>query len=143
MIFVDANIWCYFFDARLPEHEHVKGAMREVLMREKVAVNTVIVMEAVHYLTRNLSEAEASVKTEAFVNLGNMRVLDFDRALMGVAVEYLTTYARSDGLGGRDSTVIASLSKFGIKRLMTHDRTLGAFAEKLGFESIDPIPKAK
>ena len=140
MIFVDTNIWCYFFDARLPEHEYVKEAMREVLMEETVAVNTVTVMEVAHYLTRNLSEAEAKRKAEIFVNLRNMKILDFDRALMGVAIDYLTTYARSDGLGGRDSTVIASLSKFGIKRLLTHDRSLGAFAEKLGFEPIDPIP---
>ena len=142
MIFIDTNIWCYFFDARLPEHEHVRGTMREVLMKETVVVNTVIVMEVAHYLTRNLSEAEAKRKAGVFVNLRNMKILDFDRTLMGVAVDYLTTYARSDGLGGRDSTVIASLSKFGIESLLTHDRALGAFAEKLGFESIDPIPTA-
>jgi predicted nucleic acid-binding protein len=143
MIFVDTNIWCYFFDARLPEHEHVKGAMREVLMKETVTVNTVIVMEVAHYLTRNLGESEAKRKVEVFVTLRNMKILDFNRALMGVAVDYLTTYARSDGLGGRDSTIIASLSKFGIKSLLTHDRALGAFAKKLGFESIDPIPRVQ
>lgn len=140
MIFVDANMWCYFFDARLPEHEHVKEVMREALMKETVVVNTVVVMEVAHYLTRNLGEVEAKRKAEVFVNLRNMKILDFDRGLMGVAVDFLTTYARSDGLGGRDSTVIASLSTFGIKSLLTHDRALGAFAEKLGFESIDPIP---
>lgn len=140
MIFVDTNIWCYYFDARLPEHEHVKEAMRRVLMKETIVVNTVIVMEVAHYLTRNLGEAEAKSKADVFLNLRNMKILDFDRAIMGVAVDYLTTYARSDGLGGRDSTIIASLSKLGIKSLLTHDRALGAFAEKLGFESMDPIP---
>ena len=140
MIFVDTNIWCYYFDTRLPEHERIREPLRGILRTEEIAVNTVTVMEVAHYLTRNLDEAEAREKVESFTNLRNMNVIDFDKALMTTALEYLTKYAKSDGLGGRDSTILASLDKLKIEILFTHDKTLGALAQKIGVKLIDPIP---
>lgn len=139
MIFVDTNIWCYYFDARLPEHEHVKEPLRNILKSTDTAINTVIVMEVAHYLTRNLKEAEARERVESFINLRNMDIIDFDKALMTTALEYLTKYAESEGLGGRDSTILASLDLLKIETLFTHDQSLKALAQKLGIKIIDPI----
>lgn len=140
MIFVDTNIWCYYFDARLPEHKHVKEAMRNTLKSGEVIINTVIVIEVAHYLTRNLDEAEAKEKVESFINLRNMKVVDFDKALLTISLEYLTRYAKSDRLGGRDSTILASLDRLTIETLFTHDQNLKSLAQKLGVKIIDPIP---
>lgn len=139
MIFVDTNIWCYYFDARLPEHKHVKETLRNTLKSREVIINTVIVMEVSHYLTRNLDEAKAREKVRTFINLHNMKVVDFDKALMTLSLEYLTRYAKSDGLGGRDSTILASLEMLKIETLFTHDKDLEALAKKLGVKIIDPI----
>ena len=140
MIFVDTNIWCYYFDARLPEHKHVREPLRNILKSTDTAINTIIVMEVGHYLTRNLDEAEAREKIESFINLRNINIIDFDKALMTTALEYLTKYAKSDGLGGRDSTILASLDLLKIETLFTHDQNLKALAQKLGIKIIDPIP---
>ena len=140
MIFVDTNIWCYYFDARLPEHKHVRDPLRNVLKNRDVAINTVIVMEVAHYLTRNLDEEEAREKVESFIKLRNMNIVDFDKALMTLALEYLTRYAKSDGLGGRDSTILASLDRLKIETLFTHDQNLKVLAKMLGVKIIDPIP---
>ena len=139
MIFVDTNIWCYYFDARLQEHERVREPLRGILRTEEIAVNTVTVMEVAHYLTRNLDEAEAREKVESFTKLSNMNIIDFDKALMRTALEHLTKYAKSYALGGRDSTILASLDKFKIETLLTHDKTLAVLAQKLGVKVIDPI----
>ena len=56
MTFIDTNIWSYYFDARLPEHKHVRDPLNNVLKNREVAINTVIVMEVAHYLPRNLDE---------------------------------------------------------------------------------------
>jgi len=140
MIFVDTNIWCYYFDTRLPEHKHIKETLRNTLKSREVIINTVIVMEVAHYLTRNLDEAKVKEKVESFINLRNMKVVDFDKALMAISLEYLTRYAKSDRLGGRDSTIFASLDRLKIETLFTHDQNLKALAQKLGVKIIDPIP---
>lgn len=138
MMFVDSNIWCYYLDSRLPEHVHVREPMRGVIRGGEVAINTVVVMEVAHYLTRSL--AEAGEKIESFVGLRNMRIVDLDRELMRASLEYLTRYAGSHGLGGRDSTILASMDRLGIDALLTHDRGLKAVAERLGIRVEDPIP---
>ncbi|RLI09083.1 hypothetical protein DRO42_05195 [Candidatus Bathyarchaeota archaeon] len=140
MIFIDTNIWCYYFDARLPEHEYVIEPLRNTLKSEEIIVNTVIVMEVAHYLTRNLDEKEAKEKIESFINLRNMKIVDFDKALVTLALELLTRYAKSNRLGGRDSTILASLDRLKIKTLFTHDQNLKDLAQKLDIEIIDLIP---
>lgn len=140
MIFVDTNIWCYYFDSRLPEHKHVRETLRNTLKSREVFINTVIAMEVAHYLTRNLDEAKAKEKVESFINLRNMKVIDFDKSLMAISLEHLTRYAKSDGLGGRDSTILASLDRSKIETLFTHDKNLKSLAQKLGVKIIDPIP---
>lgn len=44
MLLIDANIWCYYFDARHPEHEQVKMLIRQALLSERLAVNTLVVI---------------------------------------------------------------------------------------------------
>ncbi|RJS86736.1 type II toxin-antitoxin system VapC family toxin [Candidatus Bathyarchaeota archaeon] len=87
MIFVDANIWCYYFDRRLPEHEHVRELMRKIIKSEEIVCNTIVVMEVAHYLVRHFKGADARRKIGYFVNLRNMNIVDFDRSVMTEALE--------------------------------------------------------
>jgi predicted nucleic acid-binding protein len=141
LLFVDSNIWCYYFDARLPEHVGVRDAMREIIKAQEIACNTVIVMEVAHYLVRHFTEEIARKKIEAFVNLSNIDIADFNRQLLSETVETLLAYA--EGLGGRDATVIASMKLQNIKKIVSHDDIFKHLANKLELEVTDPAQPAQ
>ncbi|MBO3840666.1 MAG: PIN domain-containing protein [Thermoproteota archaeon] len=140
MIFVDSNMWCYYFDQRLPEHGYVREPMREIIKTDEIACNTIIVMEVAHYLVRHFPAKAAWRKIEYFVNLENMKIVDFDRQMMMKALDSLVEYAYTHGLGGRDATVIATLKKLRVKKLLSHDNIFKRLATKLEIEVVDPIP---
>ncbi|MGD0405444.1 MAG: hypothetical protein ABSB10_02165 [Candidatus Bathyarchaeia archaeon] len=56
MIFIDSNMWCYYFDKRLPEHEQVRDIMRKTITSEDIVCNTLIILEVAHYLVRHFTE---------------------------------------------------------------------------------------
>jgi predicted nucleic acid-binding protein len=53
LIFIDSNIWCYYFDRSAQEHNIVSDKLEKVL-EGRGAINTVIEMEVAHYLIKNL-----------------------------------------------------------------------------------------
>jgi predicted nucleic acid-binding protein len=61
MYCLDANVWVYFFDSGLDEHEQVRDLVAEILADEPVFVTTVLQMEVVHYLTNQLADSEPYV----------------------------------------------------------------------------------
>ena len=138
MLFVDSNIWCYYFDQRLPEYASVRDAMREIIKSEQIACNTVIVIEVAHYLVRHFTEKIARKKIETFINLTNIDIADFNRQALNQTVETLLAYAYTEGLGGRDATVIASMKLQNIKKIVSHDDIFKRLANKLELEVIDP-----
>ena len=139
MIFVDSNIWCYYFDQRVPEHERVREPMREIITSEEIACNTIIVMEVAHYIVRHFNEKSARKKIDFFINLRNMQISDFNREMMQESLASLLEYSYADGLGGRDATIIATLKSQNIKRIITHDAVFKRLAAKLTLEVTDPI----
>jgi predicted nucleic acid-binding protein len=138
MLFVDSNIWCYYFDQRLPEYAFVRETMREIIKSEEIACNTVIVMEVAHYLVRHFTEKIARKKIDCFINLRNMQITDFNSQALSETVEILLAYAYAEGLGGRDATVIATMKLQNIKKIVSHDYIFRRLANKLELEVIDP-----
>ena len=143
MLFVDSNIWCYYFDQRLSEHACVRDAMRKIIKSEEIACNTIIVMEVAHYLVRHFEEKIALKKLESFVNLGNMQIADFNRQALAETVDNLLVYAYGEGLGGRDATVITTMKLQNIKKLVSHDDIFKRLENKLKLEVIDPAQPAE
>ena len=47
---VDSNIWAYYFDANLPEHESVVSFLDPQINSGNIAVSTIIIVEVAHYL---------------------------------------------------------------------------------------------
>ena len=139
MLFIDANIWCYYFDARHPEHERVKTFMRRALLSERLAVNTIVVIEVAHYLNRNLRGDEAQRRTENLLALGNLHLHDFDKEQLLKSLDVLNRYSSSHGLGGRDATIISTVKSQGIGTLVTHDGALGHVARLESVEVVDPV----
>jgi predicted nucleic acid-binding protein len=138
MIFIDSNMWCYYFDQRLPEYERVRDAMRELIKTEEIACNTIIVMEVAHYLVRNFPEKIARKKIDYFVNLRNIKIIDFNRQMLSQTLESLLSYSYSYGLGGRDATILATLDSEKIQKVVSHDSIFRRLASKLELEIIDP-----
>ena len=108
-------------------------------MKGQIYVNTVTVMEVAHYLTRNLNTTSAKAKIEALLNLRALKILDFDRETMNTSLALLEKFGGSMGLGGRDSTIIASLLKNNIDTLFTHDDVLKRVASKHRVKIVDPV----
>jgi predicted nucleic acid-binding protein len=138
MLFVDSNIWRYYFDQRLPEYASVRDAMREIIKSEEIACNTVIAMEVAHYFVRHFTEKVARKKIETFINLANIDIADFNRQALNQTIETLLAYAYNEGLGVRDATIIASMKLQNIKKIVSHDNVFKRLANKLELEVIDP-----
>ena len=116
----------------------VRDAMREIIKSEQIACNTVIVMEVAHYLVRHFPEKVARKKIETFINLTNIDIADFNRQALNQTIETLLAYAYTEGLGGRDATVIASMKLQNIQKIVSHDDIFKRLANKLELEVIDP-----
>lgn len=131
LIFVDSNIWCYYFDRSAQEHEAISERLEGVL-EGGVAINTVVAMEVAHYLIKSLG-SEGKRKVDIFLSYP-MEIVDFDQNLARKSVEYLAKYSQT-GIGGRDATILASMEVLGTRKLMTHDR---AFKRLDFIEVVDP-----
>lgn len=141
MIFLDSNIWCYYFDRRLPEHEHVKEIVREILKSSEIACNTIVVMEVAHYLVRHFPQKVARKKVELFINLSNLKIADFNRQSMSEALEYLIENAYPAGLGGRDAAILATIKTLGINEIVSHDDVFKRLSNRLQLKVTDPIAR--
>lgn len=132
LIFVDSNIWCYYFDRSTIEHDLVSERLEDAL-ESGVAINTVVAMEVAHYLIRNLGPS-GKKKMDIFLSYP-MEVVDFDQYIARRSIEYLSRLSHT-GIGGRDATILASMEELGIEKLMTHDQ---AFKRIDFIVVVDPI----
>ena len=135
MIYVDANYWIYWFDRRLPEHQHVLKVMRRAV-REGVVMNLVTLMEVAHFF-RYLPTGEFREKIERIQNLENLKLFALDEELTELSLEHLVKNAKV-GIGGRDSIILATMEVAGTRRIATHDEV---FKRIRGLNVIDPIPR--
>lgn len=133
---IDTNIWAYYFDQDSPEHKSVVGPVEKALKSEQIAINTIVVMELAHFLIKNLGPVDGSDKLGLFLRFP-LVILDFDYRSALDSVEMLRRYSHL-GIGGRDATVLALMSRSGMKKIMTHDEAL----KKVDWvEATDPITR--
>jgi predicted nucleic acid-binding protein len=132
LIFIDSNIWCYYFDRSAQEQDIVSENLEHAL-EGGVAINTVVEIEVAHYLIKNLG-AQGKRKMDVFLSFP-MEVVDFDQYLAKRSIELLTKFSQT-GIGGRDATILAAMEELGIENLMTHDK---AFKRIDSIVVIDPI----
>ena len=134
MIYVDANYWIYWFDERLPEHKFVLKPMRSCI-REGIVINYVTLMEIAHYL-RHLDELEFEEVMDMIKHLSTLRLIDLNASIADLALKLLVEHA-SEGIGGRDSIILATMKANNVRRILTHDY---AFNRVKGIKVIDAIP---
>ena len=138
MLFIDSNIWAYYFDEMAPEHKFVVKAVEDYLRKGEVAINTVILMEVAHFLIKNLGAKVGRRKIIIFLNFP-FTIVDFTYELAVRSIHLLAVYSHL-GIGGRDATILASMEKLKTNTIMTHD---AAFKRIPNIKVIDPIQAEK
>jgi predicted nucleic acid-binding protein len=136
MIAVDSNIWIYYLDATLPEHEKVKPTLESAIRAEEILTSTIIWMEVAHYLFKisSLPRSKLSDIIKKLLRLSTMEIASFDRETLDMSLETLEDKYRHR-IGGRDAAILATMKRHGVRKLMTHDKGF----EDLEVEVIDPI----
>ncbi len=133
MIFIDSNIWCYYFNKNAKEHGKVSSYLDKILTKEEIVMNNLIIMEISHYLIKNLGSIIGKEKVEQMLSFPFI-IDDFSYDQLIESINILSRYTQT-GIGGRDATILSTMKKFGIKKLLTHDASF----KKLEFiEVIDP-----
>ena len=118
--YIDANYWIYWFDERLPEHEHVDGTMQKAI-REGIVVSTVTLMEVAHYF--RAIQPKILIKTMKMItDLSTLILIDFNSTIMSSSIDFLSTYSHV-GLGSRDCVILATMKAVGSIDLLTHDKS--------------------
>ena len=137
MYCLDANVWIYYLDSDLPEHETVRGPVRRLLSDRPLFTTTVLQMEVVHYLHTQLAENESVI--DRFLRLEDVTVADLTATDVTTAAEYLASYPDT-GIGGRDATVVAAMERYGVDELWTHDEGLKRLGDRLDWLTVrDPV----
>lgn len=137
MITIDANLWIYYIDRGLPEHDRVRPEIR-ALLGTPLLTNTTLQMEVAHYLTRRFGPVQGGALLDAFLAIP-FRVDALDEDAGRRAMELLKRHAHL-GIGGRDATILAAMQRHGSTELWTHDDALKRVP---GVTVSDPVEKAR
>ena len=130
---IDSNVWAYALDSTVPEHLRAARAVEKALEGD-VLVNTAIQMEVAHYLVKRLGAAAGGEAAEDFLALP-MTVDALDPPLVSDSLRLLVRYA-DVGIGGRDATLLASMQRHRVVRILTHDAT---FRRVDWVQVVDPV----
>ena len=133
MLAIDSNIWAYSMDSTTPEHRRAARAVDRALEGD-VLVNTVIQIEVAHYLVKRLGAVAGKEAADLFLTFP-LTVDGLDPALLRDALRLLARYS-DVGIGGRDASLLASMERHGIARILTHDAT---FRRVDWVEVVDPV----
>lgn len=135
MVFVDSNIWCYYFDSSADEHDEVVESLEDLIdSDQEIHINTVVLMEVGHFLVKNLGGDKGKAMVDKMLNQ-SLGVTELSYKRTRESLEVLKEEHQT-GIGGRDSTIIASMREEKIDKLMTHDQ---AFKKIDGIDVLDPI----
>ena len=137
MYCLDANVWIHYLDAGLEEHAAVREPVAGLLADEPLFTTTVLQMEVVHYLRRQLAESDDAV--DRFLSLSDVTVAALTDADVSRAAATLADHDEI-GIGGRDATVVAAMDRYDVTRLWTHDEGLKRLGDRLDWLSVtDPV----
>lgn len=137
MYCLDTNVWVYYLDADLPEHEAVHEAVSDLLRSEPLFTTTVLQMEVVHYVSNQLKDSKPVIEgflTAEGATTDSLSPDDVERAAL-ILHEH-----QNSGLGGRDASVLAAIEEHDVTELWTHDSALKAVAhESVDVSVYDPV----
>lgn len=134
---LDANVWIYYLDEDLPEHDGVVDRVGDVVRSEPLFVTTVLQLEVLHYVSNQMDDSGMVLDT--FLTGDDVNVADLTSPDVERASELLGTH-RKAGIGGRDASVLAAIERNDVSRLWTHDTALRHVVEELDWlDVVDPV----
>lgn len=98
-------------------------------------MNYSTLIEIAHYL-RYLDETEFRDRMDMVKHLSTLTLIELDASVADLALELFVEHV-SEGIGGRDSVILATMQANDVKRILTHDH---AFKKVKGIKVIDTIP---
>lgn len=98
-------------------------------------MNYVTLLEVAHHL-RSLPKREFVELTGAILDLSTLTLFNLDGRVADLALGMVPERA-GEGLGSRDSAILATVKISGVRKIATHDR---AFVAVEGVEVVDAIP---
>jgi predicted nucleic acid-binding protein len=135
IMFIDSNYWIYLLDKTCEEHDYIADHFKSLYDSASLAINTVVMVEVMHYLVKRLGPTVAKEKWQLFSSIdfviGNLEFEQLD-SIYNVLSKFSHT-----GIGGRDATILSFMEDNNITKLCTHDQ---AFKKIPDIEIIDPIP---
>ena len=134
MILVDSDIWCFYFDESAKEHGKVAKTLENILKKEQVLSNSVVVTEVSHFLVKNLGPRSGKAKVDVLLSFP-MAIADLDFHLTRSSIDMLCDYSHT-GIGGRGSTLLATLKQAKTNKILTHD---AAFKKIDWVDVVDPL----
>ena len=139
---IDSQIWIYYIDPNAEENENVnlliEGSNKNgVLFREKIISNPVIPVEVAHSFFANtkLQIDDSYDLVISLFNFENIEIKDFDIENLFDCLKILANF-RTQGIGGRDAMILATMKKYYIPTLVTYVKNLLRLTE---LNRIDPI----
>lgn len=136
-IAIDANVWIYYLDSGVDEHERVRGPVRRALRERALFVNGVVPLEVSHYLANRGRDSDRFVR--GLLGMDGVEVEPVDLTMVRRADEILDAHPHV-GVGGRDASLVAAMERRGVAELWTHDDGLKRLGGRLGWLGVtDPV----
>ena len=83
IVFIDSNYWIYLLDKTCDEHEHVINHFNDLYDNSSLAINTIVMVEVMHYLVKRLGTTIAKQKWQLFSSIdfivGNLEFEEFKK----------------------------------------------------------------
>lgn len=134
---LDANVWIYFLDQELPEHDTVVDRVGAVIRSEPLFLTTVLQLEVLHYVSNQMDDPQTVL--DAFLTGDDVRVADLTSRDVVRSSELLEAHKQS-GIGGRDASVLSTIDRNDVDRLWTHDAALRQVADRFDWlDVLDPV----
>lgn len=137
MYCLDANVWIYFLDSSLSEHDRVFEDVSTIVRSKPMFAPTVVQMEVVHYVANQLPNPGPTI--ERILSAEDVQVADLTKGDVRRASELLREFEQA-GIGGRDASVLAAMERHDVSPLWTHDEALLRMGERLDWLDVtDPV----
>jgi len=138
IVFIDSNYWIFLLDKTCDEHDYIVDHFKVLYDNSSLAINTIVMVEVMHYLIKRLGTTIAKQKWQLFSSIdfmvGNLEFEQLDRIF-----DVLSKFSHT-GIGGRDASILSFMEDNNITKLCTHDN---AFKKIPDIMIIDPIPNEK
>lgn len=134
---LDANVWIYYLDEDLAEHDAVVDRVGDIVRSKPLFLTTVLQLEVLHYVSNQRDDCQDVL--DAFLTGEDVWVADLTSRDVELASELLGAHHES-GIGGRDASVLAAMERSDVTRLWTHDAALQRVGDRLDWlEVTDPV----